>query len=156
MKTQPNNEVAPIWKRMIAFVIDITIVRVIATPIYDIIGKKIFLGGPPASLSAMLNTKITPIGTDITLLAALIGLITLAYFVFMEKMLQQTVGKMILKIKITSQTNTMEWWQVIVRNLTKAFSLFLPFFLLADFVYLLVKKTQKFTDVLSKTEVTSK
>ncbi|MEK6940949.1 MAG: RDD family protein [Nanoarchaeota archaeon] len=156
MKTQPNNEAAPIWKRTIAFVVDIIIVRVIATPIYDIIEKRMFLGEPPTSLSAMLNAKIAPIGTEITLLTALVGLITLAYFVFMEKMLQQTIGKMILKIKITSQTGTMEWWQVIVRNLTKAFSLFLPFFLLADFVYLLFKKTQKFTDILSKTEVTSK
>ena len=71
--------------------------------------------------------------------------------------MQQTIGKMLMKIYVVSDTKTLNPWQLLVRNLV--FIPIFPFVLLwlIDPLFMFFTKTnQRLSEILSKTRVVEK
>ena len=79
------------------------------------------------------------------------------YFIMLEKKMNQTIGKMIVKIYVASDNKDLKTWQLLVRNLV--FIPIFPFVLLwiLDPLFMFFTKTnQRLTEILSRTRVVEK
>lgn len=137
---------APLWKRTFAYLIDAILIDIIiVTPFRSILRIKI------QTLDEFYKFLTT--NTSVLIISFFtITLLTLFYWTILEYKLEQSIGKMLLKIKVISKTRELSLWQCIVRNLTKTSLLFL----LLDCLYLLNKKHQRYFEKLSQTRVIEK
>ncbi len=144
---------ASLWKRAFAFVTDLLIINLIILFPF----RKLFLKIIPEkatfseTYNFLQNSGFSGAITALTLVAAFLSLL---YFYMLEKRLQQTIGKMLFKIYVVSDSKELKGWQLLVR------SMFLvpifPFVLLwvVDPAFLLfTKSNQRLSEILSKTRV---
>lgn len=141
-------------KRFVAFILDVVLINFV-------VGLPLQRSMPDASPTSF--AEIMALAQNVEYLAAMqrismiTGLLTLAYFVILEYKVGQTLGKRLLNIHVTSETNHLTLWQCFVRSLY-----FIPFPLfgllyIVDPIYLLFsKKKQRWTEKLSKTIVVEK
>jgi len=144
---------ALIWKRMIAFFIDIMIIMLfILFPF-----RKLFQGIVPKEYSfseaykLLASTSYTSYIVSIYLASSAL---TFLYFYLLEKKMSQTIGKKLMNIYVVSNINNLKRWQLFVRNLV--FVPIFPFDLLVilDPIFMFFTKTnQRLTEILSKTRV---
>ena len=146
---------AMIWRRILAFVADIALINLVVLFPF----KKVVRGAIPefSSYTEAYNFLVNnPSYTkDLTILYLAISFIVLLYFVILEYKIQQTPGKMILRISIVSETKKMSFWQALLRSLF-IIPLF-PFVLLwvIDPLFMIFTKTnQRLSEILSKTKTT--
>ena len=87
---------ASIWKRLLAFIIDLMAINLIIVFPF----RKIFQTITPASYSETYDFLLNnPMYAKLmTVITVTIGILTLLYFVILESKLQQTIGKMLMKI----------------------------------------------------------
>ncbi len=150
-----TNHVVPLWKRALAFIIDLIILEaIILTPLQQIVTHYLF--NDATSWSSLLHVaeNVQPFQKEIIVLSVIMSFIGFAYFVLLEGLTQQTAGKMILNIRVTSNGHAPNWGQVMGRNITKATTMtsFSLLFLI-DVIYLLFKKDQRLSDKLFNTRV---
>lgn len=140
-----NKEIpASLIKRGIAYLIDILILEFVI--LYPITSRFNNL----KNFSDLFNNSITK---DFAGLTVIIILLTLCYFVLFEYLLTQTIGKMVFNINVRSVEGELKLKQVLLRNITKPFSLIL----LIDVAYMLFKRGhQRLFDVFSNTIVVEK
>ena len=114
---------APFWKRVIAYIIDAVIITfVVAQPFTSRLQK---FGQDRLSSFA---TIFQGAGfKDLVGVSILIGILTLIYWTFLEYKFGQTIGKILLRIKVQSldKKQKLTLMQIIVRNVTKLSSLLL-------------------------------
>jgi len=141
---------ASVWKRLLAFIIDLMVINLIIVFPF----RKIFQKITPTSYSETYNFLLNNPGYTklMTVITITIGLLALLYFVILENRLQQTIGKILLNIYIVSDKKKLRFWQVLVRSLflLPAF----PFFLLwvIDPLFLFfTKNNQRLSEIISKT-----
>ena len=172
---------ALIWKRIIAFFIDITLINfVILFPF-----RKLFQSLLPKDYSfseayRLLSTSASYTGY-ITKASFVMSLLIILYFLMMERKMGQTIGKMLMKIYVvdarekvayenasharvhlassrsTSDNNDSKTWQLFARNLV--FIPLFPFVLLwaLDPLFMFFTKTnQRLSEILSRTKVVEK
>ena len=139
-----NKEVpASLWKRLLAYILDVLIINLIViipfSPALKNLEKDI-----PNLLFNQNNKELIMISTIITIL-------TLFYFIALEFKTRQTIGKMALGIHVSNiERKELTITQIIMRNLTKPFTLIL----IVDTVYMFFKKTnQRLFEVFSRTQV---
>ena len=145
---------ALIWKRIAAFIFDLFIIEfVLAFPFQSII-KRIIPKDISYSAAYRLFSTNTQYTKLLTMVMIMLSLLALFYFTILEYKLGQTIGKILLNIKVVSENKELKFWQCIAR------SLFLlpvfPFFLLwvIDPLYLFFnKKGQRLSEFLTKTKV---
>ena len=145
---------ASVLKRIIAFAIDILIINwIILFPF-----KRIFDGIIPEtesfSKTVELLSKNAEYSTFVTVIMILAAVLTILYFMILEKQLGQSVGKMLFNLHVKSQTKDLNYWQLFVRSMF--FIPVFPFVLLwvIDTVVMLFKKeNQRLSEILSKTKV---
>ncbi len=145
MKKAEINTPAPLWKKACAYVIDVLIVSlVIILPLGNLY---------PQKTTTSLNEAWSLLTQELTkthmILSLLIGVLTILYWAILEYKLSQTLGKMLMKIRVHSLTNHLTFKQCIVRNLTKVSFLLL----LLDTLYIIKSGHQRFFDMLAQTEV---
>ena len=140
---------ASIWRRLAAFFIDMMVLELALFPLQKISTQVTQITDISSLKKIVLSTAMSG---KFAALLFIIGLLTIAYFALLEHKLQQTPGKMLMKIYVASETKQLNFWQCIVR------SLFLlpgfPFIILTilDPIFLLFSKTsQRFSEKLSKT-----
>tara|TARA_B100000315_G_C14333836_1_gene476471 strand:- start:116 stop:589 length:474 start_codon:yes stop_codon:yes gene_type:complete len=140
---------ASLVKRFIAFIVDFLLIEfIIVAPFGKIISNYIIEGTFEETFSYMMSTdalfaQLYPIIITITLLA-------IAYFAIFEYKYGQTPGKMLLKLKVISQTKKLLPWQLVVRAL-----LLIPFYPLTfiDVIYVFFNQdNQRVLEYLSKTK----
>lgn len=127
------------------FLIDILILQVIVTGPFDsffpehdtLAATQAALLGDPHMLALMMA------------IVGIIGLLSMSYFVAMEFLIGQTVGKMVLSIGVYSPDRSV--WRFIVRNIFVFFLYTLSIVAIIDFLGLF--KGRRITEDLSKTEV---
>ena len=144
---------ASFWKRAIAFIIDIAILEfIILAPLQAVITARL---GTPDSFESLFSIaqQLEPYQGIIIALSVLMAILSFAYFVLLEGLHQQTVGKALMNIHVVSTNKTLQWKQVMGRNITKALAL-TSFSLLfcIDIVYLLIKK-ERLSDKITHTGV---
>lgn len=145
---------ALLWKRIAAFFIDLVIINLIILFPF----KSLFQGIIPADYSFSEAYRLLSASADytgfITLASFIMSILIILYFFMMEKEMGQTIGKMLMKIYVVSETNGIGRWQMLVRNIV--FIPMFPFILLwaLDPLFMFFTKTnQRLTEILSKTKV---
>ena len=148
---------ALLWKRIAAFFIDITLINLIVLfpfrrLLQNIIPKDYSFLEALNLLSTSINyTKF------ISSVSFVMLILVILYFFMMEKKMQQTIGKMLMKIYVVSDNNSLKTWQLLARNLV--FIPIFPFVLLwiLDPLFMFFTKTnQRLTEILSRTKVVEK
>ena len=149
-----------LWKRILAFVIDLMIIYIATLPLQTFLAKEIGIGdkfdiNTLKELFSEGGDKFEESSSLIALVAVIMSLSALFYWSVLEYLLRQSIGKILMKIAISSQTGELKIWQVLVRNIKKAtFTTSLSILLLIDVIYMFFNKNnQRLTEVLSKTEV---
>ncbi len=146
---------APLWKRVFAYFIDLAIINLfVAFPFQGIMQK--FVDIETNNFSSLLNFfKGSPETTKVLFFTSLImSILTVLYWAILEFKIQQSVGKIILKIHVRStKKGNLRFSQCLVRNITKI-SL-IPIIL--DSVYMIFTKShQRYFEKMSNTEVIDK
>ena len=138
-------ERAGFWRRFFAYVLDSLLLFLILRPIDRKVEHLI-----PQDISSITNIVPSLLGQVFIFVLSVI-VVTFAYWVVFEFYFGQTVGKMLLGIKVRSIVGRkVSFSQILIRNLAKIFS----FILFIDTIYLLVKGERlRFSDVVAKTEV---
>jgi len=133
---------APLWKRIFAYIIDISLLNlIIIVPFKSIINVY-------KDPKTILLSKTNALDISIALLA-IIGLI-LIYFIYTEYKTKQTLGKLLFGIKVMPDNATLK--QIFIRNITKPFGILLIF----DTLYILKTGNQRYTEIISKTWISNK
>lgn len=147
---------ALVWKRALAFFIDLLIINfIILFPF-----RKLFQKIIPASISfketfSFVNApELNSLIITISIFAAILMIL---YFVILEGKLRQSVGKIFTNIYVVSETKELKFWQLLVRNLF-LIPLF-PFILLwiiDPILMFFTKDNKRLSEILSKTKVVEK
>lgn len=142
---------AQLWRRIVAYLIDMIIASLII--VVPIAGS----GGPyKESFIKKIYTVVTSaydFSWSLLFKGLAISVLIVAYFVLFEFMLQQTVGKMFMKIEVKSLKDRLTLSQVIMRNWTK-FSNGILF--LDSLVVFFGRSHQRTFERISRTEVVIK
>lgn len=144
---------AMMWKRVVAFAIDmLIIILIILFPfrkaLSSIVPENYSFAETYKLLSSVENTSYL-----LTVYFAA-SLLMFLYFYMMETKMSQTIGKRLMNIYVTADNNHLKIWQVLVRNL-----LFIPIFpfdllVILDPLFMFFTKTnQRLSEILSKTKV---
>lgn len=145
-----------VWKRVLAFLIDLLIINfIILFPF-----RKLFQKIIPTTVSFketfnLVNTS--ELNTLIITISIFAAILMILYFTILEGKLGQSIGKILTNIYVVSELKELKLWQLLVRNL---FLIpFFPFILLwiADPLFMFFTKDKKrLSEILSKTKVIEK
>ena len=148
---------ALIWKRIAAFIIDIVILNLIVLFPFRSLFQNIIPKDYSFSEAYKLLSSSTNYAGFISSVSFVISILVILYFLMLERKMGQTIGKMLMKIYVVSDTNNLKAWQLLTRNLV--FIPIFPFVLLwvVDPVFMFFTKTsQRLTEILSRTRVVEK
>lgn len=148
---------ALIWKRIVAFFIDIMIINlVILFPFRSLFQKMI-----PKEYSFSQAYRFLSSSANYTeylsSISFVMSVLIIMYFFMLERKMNQTIGKMLMKIYVVSENKNLKTWQLLTRNIL--FVPIFPFILLwiLDPLFMFFTKTnQRLTEILSKTKVVEK
>ncbi len=140
---------AALWKRIAAFFIDFFLLDfVIGSPFQKIIGKYLPMSSFSEAYAYYQSSPETFASLSIIMVAY--GLLALLYFSILEYKTGQTIGKMLLKVKV--EADHQNYFLYLIRSM---FLLFLfPFMLLIiiDPVFMMFNKEgRRLSEILSKT-----
>ena len=148
---------ALLWKRIAAFFIDLTIINLIVLFPF----RRLFQSIMPKdySFSEAYNLLSTSLNYTkyISSVSFVMSILVILYFLMMERRMGQTIGKMLMKIYVVSDNNSLKTGQLVTRNLV--FVPIFPFVLLwiLDPLFMFFTKTnQRLTEILSRTSVVEK
>ena len=110
---------APLWKRFLAYIVDISIIGIFVETSFIGLSKKAF-----GSLSekTFLSAAILEITMPIVLMTLVIAVLSLLYWSILEYKLGQSLGKMLFKLYVVSETEKLTLVQTLVRNIPKTAS----------------------------------
>jgi uncharacterized RDD family membrane protein YckC len=145
---------ASIFKRALAFLIDLSIINFIIFFPFRRLLQNVLPEESSFSLTYNFLKNNPELGTLLSITFMTMSFITILYFIILEKKLTQSIGKIILNINVASEKKHLKLWQLIVRNLF-LIPIF-PFILLwiIDPIFIiLTKNKQRLSEILSKTKV---
>lgn len=145
---------ASIWKRAVAFVMDLLVINLVIMLPFRPLLKKIVPADLSYSTAYSYFTANPGYSRLISIVSIAIGVMAMLYFAILEYNLKQTVGKVLMNVYVISEAKKERFWQYLARGL---FLLpVFPFILLwaVDPLFLVfTKKNQRLTEILSKTRV---
>ncbi len=122
-----------IVKRVIAYILDLIIIGfAVVGPIKKYVTVESFKDINPNSIFTY----------------GLMLFMTLLYFAIFEYYFGQTIGKMLMRIKVKSLKGKLELWQCLLRNLSKI----MTGFYILDLIYIMKSKNQRYLEFRTKTE----
>lgn len=139
----------PLWKRVLAYFIDSLLLSLlIFTPLIDPFFFDVQSGENFFQSFASYSASFT---IENLWIAFLLAFFVLVYFSLLEFWFGQTVGKIVLGIRVEStKKKPLSFLQALIRNISKLSGLLLFF----DTLYLLIKKdNRRYLEVLSHTHV---
>ena len=140
-----RNLPAPLWKRVFAYIIDLLIISIVTSlPL-----RSVYAQSEISSFKDFaLIIQQEPTG-KLILIQLTIGILGILYWAILEYKLSQSLGKMIMKIKVTSTKGKLTFKKCLLRNLTKIDESIV----FLDTLYVLKSGSKRFMDKVSKTEV---
>ena len=142
---------AIIWKRIIAFVLDLLILDfIIGIPFRNLIIRIV----PNNGFTAQLNYFNSNPGllASLSVIMVAYGLMMLLYFSILEYKIGQTVGKIFMNIKVDSDKKNFGFFSFIIRSMYMI--MIFPFILLwiVDPIFIFFNKDgRRLSEILSKT-----
>ena len=127
---------APLWKRILAYVVDAMIIAVLLSPLPSI--------------------RITNFILDMAIVRSLLtvflvgSILAVLYFALLEFYVGQTIGKLVFSLAIASEGKALNFSQVLLRNVPKFSSLLL---IIDSLPIILGRSHQRFFERISHTEV---
>ena len=147
---------ALIWKRIIAFFIDMLIINLIVLFPFRSLFEGIIPKEHSFSEAYRLLSSISYKGF-ISSVSIAISMLIILYFFMLERKMGQTIGKRLMNIYVASDNNSLKSWQLFVRNIV-----FIPIFplillwILDPLSMFLTKTNQRLSEILSRTKVVEK
>ena len=130
-----KKEVASLTRRVIAYIIDVLILKTLILRPF----------GP-----FLKNMQLFSFTKEVLIVSVSIGILSLLYWALLELTVRQSIGKMITRIYVSSTKKTFTLQQALLRNIPKIVSIVL----VLDVLYTIIKKThQRYFEVISNTEV---
>ena len=148
---------ALLWKRVIAFFIDMLIVNLVILFPFRGLLQNIIPKGHSFSEAYKFLSSGANYTSFITSISFIMSIFIIMYFLMLERKTAQTIGKMLMKIYVVSDNDNIKAWQLFTRNLV--FIPIFPFVLLwvLDPLFMFFTKTnQRLTEILSKTKTVEK
>ncbi len=141
---------AKLWKRLAALIIDFVLINLILfSPFKNVIGEMI---PETTSIQEMFNyIQDNPeVANNINSITLIMASLAILYFSIMERIFAQTIGKMVMHIKVKSLNEKLKLWQCIVRSLyiLPYFNLFI---IIEPISLLFTKDNRRVLELLSKT-----
>jgi len=143
-----------IWKRGFAFLIDLLIIEFIVNLNFSkFLEQELSNNKTLVELFNYGLENYSSLEPRLLMISIITAISALIYFTLMEFYLKQTIGKIMLKIKISYQ-NKLEFWQALVRNIPKVafFVNYTVWIFLIDLIYHSFTKKRLF-DKLARTDV---
>ena len=150
---------ARLWKRLLCFIVDLSILDLFVYTFFSDAAAKIIGNNPGFSSTYRLISEIPSKTNSLVLLFTTIIFLTLAYFVLLQYTTGQTVGCILLRMKVVSQAEGNRhgipaFWQCLLRNLFVIPAVPFIFLWAIDPLYMLFTKgDQRLTEFISKTIV---
>lgn len=146
-------EPAPLWRRIVAFLIDYVFVYIVFFQVFLLI--YLSMAGIPdvSDVFALQNyaSANTAVLAKMVVGTVVLFFIALFYFMLCETIFHATLGKKMLGLIVVSDSGKLDYWQSFVRNLTK--TILLPI-LVFDFVAIMFTEgRRRFTEILAATKV---
>ncbi len=138
------DQLASVWKRILAYIIDIFIVNSIITRPFN----KLMENAIPKKITSFLSLAENFDWKTLIIISLVSGVITILYWAVLEFKIQQTLGSLLLNIKVKSESKKLQFSQLLLRNITKISFVVL---LLDSIPVLYSAKKQRYTEKLSKT-----
>lgn len=144
---------ALIWKRSIAFFIDILIINLIVLFPFGSLFEELIPKGHSFSEAYMVLSNISYKGF-ISSASIAISMLIVLYFFMLERKMGQTIGKRLMNIYVVSDNDSLKAWQLLVRNI-----MFIPIFplillwILDPLSMFFTKTSQRLSEILSRTKV---
>ena len=109
---------ALLWKRILAFLIDLIAVNaIILSPFQNVLRTRF----PDMSFHMLFSGEIASmnIPKDTETLLGVMSIFTLLYFAIMEYKLGQTIGKILTNLSVvsTENNNSLRFWQCVLRSI---------------------------------------
>lgn len=132
-----------IWKRLLAFIIDLFIIEFVLLYPFTKIAEKAMQNFDPSFMFFQ---------DSLVKLMLAVALIYVLYFTMFEYSLGQTIGKMLMKCSSVANDNKkMSFLQALGRNLFLVPVIPFVFLFIIDVIFILVKKTS-LSEMLTKTK----
>ena len=150
-----KKEKVSIWKRGLAFLIDIIIIEfIVGLNLNKLLENNISKDKSLTELFRYSLENYSLLEPKLLTISIITGIMALIYFTLFEFYLKQTLGKMLFKIKVISENKKLEFWQALLRNIPKAalFINYIVWVLFIDLIYHSFTKRRLF-DKLAKTSV---
>ncbi len=150
---------ASLWKRIVAFMLDIFIIDFFVIGFFRDITAHLIGGTTDLMATYALLNKSGSMVTSLTMIFVIIISLAMAYFVLMQYVAGQTLGCMLVNIRVVYQADGKEsvkpgLWQCIVRNIFLIPTVPFIFLWVADPIYyFLARKGQRLTEMASNTRV---
>ncbi|HII72736.1 TPA: RDD family protein [Candidatus Woesearchaeota archaeon] len=149
---------ASLWKRVAAFILDILLLDLLVLGFYDSIIASIIDGAGSVKETVKHLQSSDSLSTVIVMLFFLLTLMVLAYFVLQEYMLGQTVGKMLLGLRVVAvgdgQISDISFFQSLIRSMFIIPTIPFIFLWIVDPVFTFFnKEQQRFSEWLCRTKV---
>ena len=144
---------ASVLKRFAAFIIDILIINLIILFPFRRIFKDLVPETASFSEAFSYLSANNGLNTSVTIIMSVVALLSLLYFMLLEKKLGQSPGKMLFNLFVKSQTKDLKYWQLFVRSmfLIPVFP-FILLWLIDPIVMFFTKENQRLSEILSKTK----
>ena len=135
---------APLYKRIIAYLIDLAIVSfIITSPFNSLLSSLI-----PTNFSEFYTALTSMFSVKVMIISLILRIFAILYWSILEFKIQQTLGSLIMGISVMPLTKKYNFSQALLRNITK-FSLIL---LLLDSIFIFKSdRNQRLTERLSQT-----
>ena len=145
---------ASVLKRIIAFIIDLSIINLIILFPFKKIFDNVIPEAESFSRTVDFFNNNAEYNAFMIFIILLVAALAILYFAILEKKLKQSVGKMLFNLYVESKTKDLNYWQLLVRSMF-LIPLF-PFVLLwviDPIVMFFTKENQRLSEILSKTKV---
>jgi len=142
---------AALWKRVLAYLVDSFIVNfVVLFPFKNYYSELNSILSVENLIDAGFLDQIRVIAPKFFLISSIAAILTVLYWALLEYYLKQSVGKILLRIKVSSMKKTLKFWQCLVRNISKCSMLVL----FIDFIFVFFNKNnQRLFEKMSDTKV---
>ena len=143
---------ASVLKRLGAFIVDLIIINIIILFPFRGVFESIL---PAAKFSEAFDFLRSPESSMILeVIMIAVGILTMLYFMLLEKKIAQTPGKMLFNLFVRSQGKDLKNWQLFVRSmfLIPLFP-FVLLWLIDPIAMLFTKENQRLSEILSRTKV---
>lgn len=148
---------AVVWKRIVAFMIDLFIIDFILFWPFERIFSRVIPESSRGISSLQQFFSASPgLASALTMTSVVMGIIVVLYFALLEYYVGQTPGKMLFSIRVISSADgvkkEMRFWQCLVRSiLWIPMFPFIVFWIIDPLYVLLNQQNQRLLELVSRT-----